>query len=530
MSFANTKSKPHEADGLDLLVSPPAAQPCWAAVSFVFEDAPWCDWIYREFDGSRVPRPLAGRPSRHGFPYPDRLSVSPDPADPQQLESYAETLKIAQYLIIIVSPNSSHDQTAQEHMRLFRAAGGEERIIALVVKGEPASGSAEPGSVNDASWLPKWLAYRFKGNTFEAGVPNEPMIIDARLGVSSLAEVRARLCAAMLEVPVSQLGELGVMIRHTTTDVALQNSTVIVPMPEPTPLPTLAALATAETVPSRRHSHWPVILCSIAAVAALAFLAFWPAHSEAGPHHPTVENLTPPYSMPEARPQPPARPVTEMHEAEPLVAIVPMKQRPAPPAGTANALAATPGNKDSQAVVSITPASVSRVAVSGKTAATAAPAPLAPPNPSETTTIVPAGTNGSASDPDDASHLTPGAESAERKRYELASRRDRLVRFAESKVNAGEIEEGIASFEQAIETANELVQRTDGGRDEVVELAQLYRRLGNLVTSVNSTAEGRSYFERGRRALQALRTQGKLPAEAARILAELDSLVHAKRN
>ena len=516
MSFAHTKSKPHEADGLDLLVAPPpAAQPCWAAVSFVFADAPWCDWIYREFDGSRVPRPLAGRPSRHGFPYPDRLSVSPDPADPQQLESYAETLKIAQYLIIIVSPNSSHDQTAQEHMRLFRAAGGEERIVALVVKGEPASGSAEPGAAGDAAWLPKWLAYRFKDNAFEHGLPSDPLVIDARLGISSLAEVRARLCAAMLEVPVSQLGELGVMIRHTTADIALKTSSVIVPMPEPTPLPTLAALATAESAPSRRHSHWPVILCSIAAVAALAFLAFWPAHNELSPHS-TSENLMPSYPMPDMKP-PPSRPVTEMHDAEPLVAIVPMKERPA--TGNAQPTARTLDDQGSQPLVAVTIA---------RTPNATAPAQLAPPGPADTTTIVPA--NGAGLEEGSASDLTPEAEAAERKRYELASRRDRLVRFAESKITAGEIEEALSSFEQAIETADDLVKRTDAGHDEVIELALLYRRFGNVVTSVNSTAEGRGYFERGRQALEALRKEGKLPPEAAKILTELNNLVHAKRD
>jgi len=124
--------------------------------------------------------------------------------------------------------------------------------------------------------------------------------------------------------------------------------------------------------------------------------------------------------------------------------------------------------------------------------------------------------------------MTPEAEALERKRFELASRRDRLVRLGESKINAGEIEEGIASLEQALETANELVKRSDGGHDDVMELALLYRRFGNVVTSVNSTAEGRNYFERGRRALQALRTAGKLPYEAGKILTDLENLTKGR--
>ena len=126
-----------------------ATDPSWAGVSFVFEDAFWCDWLYREFDGLRVPRSLIHRPSRHGLPYPDRLSVSPDPADPVQLENYAETLRTAQHLIVIVSPSSGRSELMREHMRAFRAAGGEERIVALIVKGEPGSPMAEPASMND---------------------------------------------------------------------------------------------------------------------------------------------------------------------------------------------------------------------------------------------------------------------------------------------------------------------------------------------------------------------------------------------
>lgn len=192
------------------------AQPAWAGVSFVFEDAFWCDWLYREFDGLRVPRPLIHRPSRHGLPYPDRLSVSPDPADPVQLENYAETLRSAQHLIVVVSPSSGLSELMKEHMRTFRAAGGEERIVALVVKGEPGSPTAEPASISDKEWMPGWLQWRFSESGFSEAERTEPLVVDARLGVATLAEVRAQLLAAMLEVPEEQLSELGVVPRNST--------------------------------------------------------------------------------------------------------------------------------------------------------------------------------------------------------------------------------------------------------------------------------------------------------------------------
>jgi hypothetical protein len=508
MSFAQPNSKGAEtAPGRDFIPQP-VVQQCWAVVSFALEDAVWCDWIYREFDGTRVPRPLVSRPSRQGTPYPERMSVSPDPADPQQLENYAETLKVAQHLIIVVSPSSSRENLLQEHMRIFRAEGGEERIIALVVKGEPASPSAEPGTEGDKEWLPKWLQYRFKSNRFEPGPPCEPLVVDARLGVSSLAEVRARLCAALLEVPVTQLGELGVMIRSSVAEMAIQASAspVIVSMPEPTPLPTLAAIAAPEVEPSPKHPAWPVVLCATAAVLALGFLALWPAKEVPEP---------PPALSQKAQRKVEKQATTEMSEPKPLVAVVPV---PIPENPVLELEARPPAGPVTAPLVSV------------NTPTAPAPPQAAPPPLTAVVPVTPA-------DPNAVAIITPAApatmskegEAAERKLYELASRRDRLVRLAETKGNAGETEEALAAFQQAIETAHELVNRTDGGRDEVVEMALLYRRCGNFAAGVNSTAEGRLYYERGKRALQVLKAKGKLPNEAMKVLADLEAATKAGR-
>ena len=204
------------ASEVSSIASLPGSDPSWAGVSFAFEDAFWCDWLYREFDGLRVPRPLINRPSRDGVPYPDRLSVSPDPADPVQLENYAETLRTAQHLIVVVSPSSGRSELMQEHMRTFRATGGEERIIALVVKGEPGSPTAEPASSGDIAWMPQWLQWRFSDVGFATAERTEPLVVDARLGMATLLEVRAQLLAAMLEVPEEKLSELGVIPRPST--------------------------------------------------------------------------------------------------------------------------------------------------------------------------------------------------------------------------------------------------------------------------------------------------------------------------
>ena len=222
----------------ELLSSEMDEAPSWAAVSFTFDDAFWCDWLFREFDGLRVPRTLIRRPSRHGLPYPDRLSISPDPADPVQLENYAATLRTAQHLIVVVSPESGRSELIQEQMRVFRAAGGEERIVAVVVKGEPGSPIAEPAALSDVEWMPQWLRWRYTAEGFAPAERTEPLVVDARLGIATLAEVRAQLLAAMLEVPEEQLSELGVITRSSSRPSTIRPDSVpeVIAVPEePTP-------------------------------------------------------------------------------------------------------------------------------------------------------------------------------------------------------------------------------------------------------------------------------------------------------
>ncbi len=455
---------------------------CWAVVSFVFEDACWCDWLYREFDGERVPRTLQGKPSRDGLPYPERISVSPDPADPVQLENYAETLQNAQHLIIIVSPSSARADVIQEHMRMFKSKGGEERIIALVVKGEPASPAAEPGSEKDREWLPKWLDWRFENNAFAPADRDEPTVVDARLGISSLAEVRAKLFASMLEVQVAQLVELGVIIRSSPSERVLhgaqQHASVSPPKPAPTP-----RIAVGPPVPTPAHSRWPVVLCGFAALAALGCLAFWPA----------------PESRPLPLPLAPQAPSPQPHAQDAVVMAV--EQKPVPVV-------------EAKAPVESIPLPALHESTTAQIGSTLQVAPLETTAPARTEPAAPPQVDIPVEDP-----------AVARKRFELASKRDRLIRLADTKVAAGDQSEALEVFEMAIESAKEIVSLGDKDHDSVIELAVLYRRLGSLASNVNSTAEARGHFESGRKTLQALRASGHLPKEGAKVLAELESAI-----
>ena len=316
--------------------------PSWAAVSFTFEDAFWCDWLFREFDGLRVPRTLIRRPSRHGLPYPDRLSISPDPADPVQLENYAATLRSAQHLIVVVSPESGRAELIQEQMRVFRAAGGEERIVALVVKGEPGSPTAEPAALSDVEWMPQWLKWRYSEEGFAPAERTEPLVVDARMGIATLSEVRAQLLAAMLEVPEEQLSELGVIARSSSRP----NTVRIEPAPEAIAVPD-------EPTPEESGGiGWITAAIILTTCCAFGGLILWRLqqdrsldaliHSERG-----VEQSTPAAEQVEWKP------------GSPVIAILPVSTKPAqaddktgaPKAGTEPALPPEAGTREFRTLV-----------------------------------------------------------------------------------------------------------------------------------------------------------------------------------
>jgi hypothetical protein len=307
----------------------------WAVVSFQLEDAVWCDWIFREFDGQRVPRALQGKPSRFGTPYPDRLSVTPDPADPTQLENYAEALRSAQHLILVVSPASGRSPVLQEHLRTFKANGGEERVIALVVKGEPASPSSSPGSAADRDWLPKWLEWRFKENQFESAPASEPIVVDARMGKASLAEVRSQLLASLLEVRREELNELGVVNRPNTNLLEFPTAASLHDVPSPTP--STAAFVEIASAPSiePNHARWPIYLSGFAAVLGLFALAAWPDENDRQKRSDLIPiaDTNGPADLPKDFILAEARPIADAAWETflpPSVAVAPLKAAPTP--------------------------------------------------------------------------------------------------------------------------------------------------------------------------------------------------------
>ena len=190
---------------LEVQLSAELSGASWAVVSFVPEDTAWCDWIYRALNGYPLPPQVAGRITSEGLPRPDCLSIFPDRRDPSYLELAPQALERSSYLIVVCSSQSAHAARVDESIRAFKNAGGEERIVALVVDGPPDPRQGEIDRNPDFEWLPSWLRWRCDEKGFCPADRTEPRIVDARRGCATLQEVRDALFAAVVDLEVAEL-------------------------------------------------------------------------------------------------------------------------------------------------------------------------------------------------------------------------------------------------------------------------------------------------------------------------------------
>ena len=117
-----------------------------AFVSYSHRDKQWGDWLHRGLERYRVPKRLTAANGREG-PIPARLF--PVFRDREELPSSADlgdqirqALEQSAYLIVICSPNSAQSRWVNEEILTFKRMGRENRILAVIVDGEPIAADA----------------------------------------------------------------------------------------------------------------------------------------------------------------------------------------------------------------------------------------------------------------------------------------------------------------------------------------------------------------------------------------------------
>ena len=184
-----------------------ASKKYWAFLSYSHQDRKVCEWLHRELETFRVPRRLVGRDTREGktptrlFPvFRDRDEL---PGSSELGKNLTEALAQSRYLIVICSPSAARSRWVNEEIRQFKAMGGEGRILALIVDGEP--NAADKPNSGLLECFPEALKYRVDASGNLTGQRVEPIAADIRKGRESKSTARLRLVAGIIGVPFDEL-------------------------------------------------------------------------------------------------------------------------------------------------------------------------------------------------------------------------------------------------------------------------------------------------------------------------------------
>src|SRR4051812_25293640 len=176
----------------------------WAFISYSHQDRKWGDWLHRSLETYRVPRRLVGKPSRDGvvparvFPiFRDReeLPVSADLGG-----NINEALRESRYLIVICSPRAAKSRWVNEEVLAFKRLGRADRILALIVEGEPNASDGKPGVPPESECFPEAMRFHLGEGGELSPLRAEPIAADAREGKDGRDNARLKLLAGLLGV------------------------------------------------------------------------------------------------------------------------------------------------------------------------------------------------------------------------------------------------------------------------------------------------------------------------------------------
>jgi WD40 repeat protein len=180
----------------------------WAFLSYSHTDKQWGDWLHKALETYRVPGRLIGRESRDGTVPPRVFPIFRDreelPVSADLGSNINEALRESRYLIVICSPRSAQSRWVGEEIKTYKKLGREDRILALIVEGEPNASDGKAGIPAKEECFPEALRYRMVEGEFSQ-LRSEPIAADAREGKDGRNNAKLKLLAGLLGVNYDDL-------------------------------------------------------------------------------------------------------------------------------------------------------------------------------------------------------------------------------------------------------------------------------------------------------------------------------------
>ena len=179
----------------------------WAFLSYSHTDKKWSDWLHKSLETYRVPRRLVGKPSRDGVvpkrAYPVFRDREELPGSSDLGNNISSALEESRYLVVICSPNVAVSRWVNEEIKTFKSMGREDRILCLIVSGEPnATDKPELGLLE---CFPEAVRFRVGPDRVVSGERTEPIAADARSGKDGKHNAKLKILSGVLGVAYDEL-------------------------------------------------------------------------------------------------------------------------------------------------------------------------------------------------------------------------------------------------------------------------------------------------------------------------------------
>lgn len=151
----------------------------------------WGIWLHQVLESYEVPPDLVGKPNSRGEPilpnlYPVFRDEEELPADADLTRNIRQALENSNLLVVLCSPRAVASRFVAEEIRYFKELGKADRILALIIDGEP-NASNDPakqaaGITPELECFPKQLRFGVArtDHSIDWTVTTEPVAADAR--------------------------------------------------------------------------------------------------------------------------------------------------------------------------------------------------------------------------------------------------------------------------------------------------------------------------------------------------------------
>lgn len=192
-----------------------------AFISYSWSDAKWGNWLHHRLETYRTPAALVGKDGALGK-VPARLNPifkdrEEEAAGASIGDAVEKALLASEFLIVVCSPNSAQSRWVDREIAFFKAHRDPDKVLALIVDGEPGSA--------DAECFPIALTHGVNSDlTIGDSLADAPLAADARITGDGKRRAILKLAAAMLGVGLGELVNRDERRRTTRTRIVVSAS------------------------------------------------------------------------------------------------------------------------------------------------------------------------------------------------------------------------------------------------------------------------------------------------------------------